>query len=255
MQTRWHPREMTNRQPTSKNRSIRIRTPRFTLIELLVVIAIIAILAAMLLPALNQAKAKALQINCAANQKQLGLATRMYSGDNDGYIVALTARNQGAPNDDANRWTWRALLFNYVNATKIYTCPANPQWTYDDAEAGKEVPSEAQSQGGYGWNNIHGIGGLPNPVRDRPEVSVAKPSSAITLSDHGPVFYMALGTNAPGFNRLSSPNQAPQHLSNSTIHNEGANYTFIDGHVKWYTPQAIPCKQNECWWAMAGEHP
>lgn len=105
-------------------RRIGPRTENFTLIELLVVIAIIAILAGMLLPALNSARGKARQISCTANMKQFGTAFNMYADTFDGQLPHSASPYNTAP-------FWMTML------TDSKTLPAPP----DGLLAEVETPS------------------------------------------------------------------------------------------------------------------
>ena len=117
-----------------------MKNKKFTLIELLVVIAIIAILAGMLLPALNQARAKARAVSCISNLKQCGTMFMMYADDFNGMLVAAD-QNKYILNGAEKTGSWRLILGQFGYMSEVLTtpglknivdasCPASPRVKY-----------------------------------------------------------------------------------------------------------------------------
>ena len=188
----------------------------FTLIELLVVIAITSILAAILFPVFARARENARRTSCASNLKQLALGLMMYAQDNDSGLPAYS-KNGSA--------TWAKLYeptIDYVKNTQIYRCPSAPAYPYATSHV-------YGAQYGYTWGNgtaTNWMGVKANFAGTSFIDVVPDPVRTCLLGD---AWNNTTGQGASQFR----PTTSTWNGLRPDAHLEGANYAFVDGHVKW----------------------
>jgi prepilin-type N-terminal cleavage/methylation domain-containing protein/prepilin-type processing-associated H-X9-DG protein len=244
-----------------KNRSVQLRNGAFTLIEMLLVIAITAILAALLLPALEDARKQSRGIECLNNKRQMILGWRMYAQENKEFIVL--ACGSGDTNNPLNKYVWCQQdedfsdnpknydpsvditvgpLYPYINSYRVYRCPSD---TSVIDHGGQLLPrvrtvsmnfflggfgGESAAAGGFSWGSLYPIymkttdlipGRSPGPSDTW--VFVDERQDCISWGD-----YMTdMAGDDPSDPNLSVfSGDMP-----GMYHNRSASFAFADGHV------------------------
>jgi prepilin-type N-terminal cleavage/methylation domain-containing protein/prepilin-type processing-associated H-X9-DG protein len=232
----------------------------FTLIELLVVIAIIALLAAILQPVLSRARAKAQEVSCLSNLRQLQVCAKLYTLDNDGFLppnryvydlgtgtpslgfsASLTWCAGLAPYDTNTTNIERGLLFTYNKSTDIYRCPSD----MSRVRTPEGKPLNMRRTRSY--NMSQSINGVPYSDKTLYPPSFAKETEIDNPQPAELLFFVDVHEDCILDSHFGIPPRGWAYDDRqwwwdlpAGRHSQGCNFSFADGHVehwRWIAPK------------------
>ncbi len=250
----------------------------FTLIELLVVMAVIAVLAALLLPALASARSTTRSVQCKNNQRQLAIAMRLYIADNDDvlpYAWTSTSSCTGSVDCPYGASTFAALIYPYVNNINVYICPGSQAvWpqplpfaaTNTAGGVGLCLSNSFYHANPYYFYFGYGPGSSSTPNGGAftrvSKISISRVSNLIWIFDvlsvsrpYGPTPKVAnlnfwLNTTGDG-NRMNQNNYSKYYYMPNIgfFHpNASANFAYLDGHVQSVAGTKVLTDTNDAAW-------